>query len=75
MSDDLVLAVNANGEKQYVPRHFITMSEAGTHGFDFRLAPSAKAEEEAKAAAEAEPPTPPPATVKKATTNKEGTNA
>ena len=66
MSDDLVLAVNVNGEKQYVPRHFIQLSEAGVPGFCFRLAPSAKAEEEAKQS---------PATVKKATTTKEGANA
>ena len=66
MSDDLVLAVNVNGEKQYVPRHFIQLSEAGVQGFCFRLAPSVKAAEEA---------TQPPAAVKKATTTKEGANA
>ena len=66
MSDELVLAVNVNGEKQYVPRHFITLSEAGVPGFNFRLAPSVKAAEE---------PKPSPAAVKKATTTKEGANA
>ena len=47
MSDDLVLAVNVNGVKQYVPRHFIELSAAGVPGFCFRLAPSVAAAEAA----------------------------
>uniref|UniRef100_UPI003F499EB3 hypothetical protein n=1 Tax=Arthrobacter silvisoli TaxID=2291022 RepID=UPI003F499EB3 len=42
---DLVIAVNKNGAKQYVPPHFLELSAAGVPGFDFKLPPSARAKE------------------------------
>ena len=42
---DLVTAVNSRGEKQDIPPHWLELSEAGVHGFNFRLPPSARAKE------------------------------